>query len=119
MGNMGQASSFYNDRNEDIAPALVNVLLENNQEVPEWLQKYKDESGKAVFDDDTSEPGDDAGGAAVSGVVGGWGADAASSGATAGGWVAEPTASNGVGEKAKGGGWGSQQPVTAGASNGW
>ena len=31
IGNMGQATSFYNDRNEDLAPALVNILLETGQ----------------------------------------------------------------------------------------
>lgn len=73
MGNLGQSTSFYNDRNEDIASDLVNTLLETNQPVPDFLEQFKDASGKAVFDDDKSDAGGDDGGAAVD--AGGWGGD--------------------------------------------
>ena len=37
---MGLATSFYNDRDEELAPNLVKTLLETKQEVPEFLQSY-------------------------------------------------------------------------------
>lgn len=76
MGNLGQATSFYNDRNEDIAADLVNTLLETNQHVPEFLEQFKHKSGKAVFDDDKSDADHDEVGATV-GEAGGWSDDAA------------------------------------------
>ncbi|KAF2642902.1 P-loop containing nucleoside triphosphate hydrolase protein [Massarina eburnea CBS 473.64] len=40
IGNEGKATSFFNDRNDDLAPDLVKILLENKQEVPEFLQEH-------------------------------------------------------------------------------
>ena len=58
IGNLGLASSFYNERNEDIAEALVRLLIETNQEVPEFLDGYKPEDGEKLnFQDDTSDEG--------------------------------------------------------------
>ena len=60
IGNDGVATSFYNDRNEDIAEALVKVLLESKQTVPEFLEQFKPEGDKLDFDDDTgSETSED------------------------------------------------------------
>ncbi|KAI9821489.1 MAG: hypothetical protein M1832_003337 [Thelocarpon impressellum] len=58
IGNTGEATSFYNERNEDIAEALVKILLESKQEVPEFLQQYVPEGGhegvpKLVWDDES------------------------------------------------------------------
>ena len=52
IGNVGLATSFYNDRNEDIADALVKVLMETNQVVPDFLQQHVPADGQVNFDDD-------------------------------------------------------------------
>lgn len=54
IGNMGMATAFYNDRNEDIADALTKLLLETKQDVPDFLEGYKPAEGEELaFDDDT------------------------------------------------------------------
>lgn len=80
IGNKGLATSFYNDRNEDIAQDLVNVLVECDQTIPEFLEHLKPEDGAVpAFDDnsdDEAEAGeeaawggdDDAGGEVVAAV---------------------------------------------------
>lgn len=61
IGNVGLATSFYNEKNEDIAQALVRILLETNQVVPDFLEAYKPEDEtKLDFDDDTDNEGEDA-----------------------------------------------------------
>jgi ATP-dependent RNA helicase DDX3X len=40
IGNIGLATSFYNESNEDIAGALVKTLLETKQLVPDFLEQY-------------------------------------------------------------------------------
>lgn len=56
IGNVGMATSFYNDRNEDIAEALTKILVESEIEVPEFLEQYKPADEKTLeFDDDTDE----------------------------------------------------------------
>jgi ATP-dependent RNA helicase DDX3X len=66
IGNEGKATSFYNDRNEDLAPKLVKLLLETKQEVPEFLEMYKPENPDDIEwndgTDDESEAGDFGGG---------------------------------------------------------
>ncbi len=63
IGNIGMATSFYNDKNEDIADALTKLLVETKQEVPAFLEGYKPEEGEDIkFDDDTDEEGDAADG---------------------------------------------------------
>ena len=60
IGNVGMATSFYNDRNEDIAEALTKLLLETKQEVPDFLDGYKPENVEDLqFDDDTDNEGED------------------------------------------------------------
>lgn len=96
---MGLASSFYNERNDDIAEALVKVLLETRQPVPDFLEAYLPEgftmdgqTGDVAtlnFDDDSDdeeEGGENAEGGAEGG--GAWGTDDA---ATGGGWGAAET----------------------------
>ncbi|KAJ9660954.1 hypothetical protein H2201_006682 [Coniosporium apollinis] len=73
IGNEGLATSFYNDRNEDIADALVKILVETKQDVPDFLAdripegdlEFDDESDKdSVSSEDTDKktamPGDTA-----------------------------------------------------------
>lgn len=60
IGNVGLATSFYNERNEDIAAALVRILLETNQAVPDFLDAHKPEDEtKLEWDDDTDNEGED------------------------------------------------------------
>ena len=40
IGNTGLATSFYNDHDLDLAPALVNTLLETKQSVPDFLEDH-------------------------------------------------------------------------------
>jgi ATP-dependent RNA helicase DDX3X len=40
IGNMGLATSFYNDRDADIGETLVKTLLETRQVVPDFLEQY-------------------------------------------------------------------------------
>lgn len=37
---MGLATSFYNDRDEDLAPSLVKTLLETGQVIPDFLADH-------------------------------------------------------------------------------
>ena len=56
IGNVGMATSFYNERNEDIAEPLTKLLVENHQRVPDFLEGYKPENeGELNFDDDTDD----------------------------------------------------------------
>jgi hypothetical protein len=35
---LGQATSFFNEKNRNIAVDLLDILSESHQEVPEWLE---------------------------------------------------------------------------------
>lgn len=39
-GNVGRATAFFNDKNRPVANALVGLLQDANQEVPDWLAKF-------------------------------------------------------------------------------
>lgn len=116
---MGLASSFYNDRNEDIAEALVKTLLETRQPVPDFLEAYLPEGftmdgqtgdlATLNFDDDSDdeeEAGENAEGNTEGG--GGWGADNA---ANSGGWGAAETTEAAPADDA----W----RASTGGANGW
>jgi ATP-dependent RNA helicase DDX3X len=53
IGNEGLASSFYNDRNEELAIDLVKILIECKQHVPDFLEGYRPEGDVLEFDDDS------------------------------------------------------------------
>lgn len=38
MGNLGLATSFFNDRNRNLATSMLDLLIEAKQEVPSWLE---------------------------------------------------------------------------------
>ncbi|CAH1986756.1 unnamed protein product [Acanthoscelides obtectus] len=38
MGNLGLATSFFNDRNRNLAGGLLDLLIEAKQEFPSWLE---------------------------------------------------------------------------------
>jgi ATP-dependent RNA helicase DDX3X len=117
IGNLGLATSFYNERNEDIAPELTKILLETKQDIPDFLEQYLPEGGKDAvlkFDADSDDEGDvdvadsgeatggNGGGsgwgaptetapvAEAGGGGGGWGASASSAAATLIGTVTAP-----------------------------
>ncbi|KAL8873133.1 MAG: hypothetical protein Q9174_001349 [Haloplaca sp. 1 TL-2023] len=76
IGNLGLATSFYNDKNDSIAEDLVKLLLESKQEIPDFLEDVKPEDGKLEFDDDSgAEEEEEAAGDSLGG--GGWGGDEA------------------------------------------
>ncbi|KAK0802801.1 hypothetical protein LTR59_004903 [Friedmanniomyces endolithicus] len=96
IGHQGFATSFYNDRNEDLAQDLVNLLIESQCEVPDFLAHLKPEEGAKIdFDDDSDEEGEAEAGAAGSGGeedTGGVATSAAADGgavAAASGWGAD------------------------------
>ncbi|KAI6173301.1 ATP-dependent RNA helicase DDX3Y [Aphelenchoides besseyi] len=43
VGNVGISTSFFNDRNRNIARELSDLIVESNQELPEWLDKVANE----------------------------------------------------------------------------
>lgn len=55
IGNHGLATTFYNESNADIAEDLVKILIENNQDVPDFLEQYRPAGGVVTFDDDGSD----------------------------------------------------------------
>lgn len=60
IGNEGKATSFYNDRNDDIGEDLVKILLESKQEVPDFLEQFKPEDpGSIGWRDGTDDESDD------------------------------------------------------------
>lgn len=61
IGHVGKAISFYNERDEEIAPALVNILLECEAEIPDFLKHLVPEDGKAHFEDDAATQAEESG----------------------------------------------------------
>jgi ATP-dependent RNA helicase DDX3X len=55
IGNKGLATSFYTERDEGIAQDLVNVLVECDCEVPDFLSHLSPQEGEAIDWDDNSE----------------------------------------------------------------
>jgi ATP-dependent RNA helicase DDX3X len=43
VGNLGLATSFFNDKNRNMAVELVELLAEANQKIPEWLANISKE----------------------------------------------------------------------------
>lgn len=82
IGNEGKATSFYNDRNEDIGEDLVKILLESKQEVPDFLEQFKPEDPETIeWRDGTDDESDDGlGGGFGAEDAGGFNADAGFSG---------------------------------------
>lgn len=60
IGNEGKASSFFNDRNDDIGEDLVKLLIESKQEVPDFLQQHvPDDPNSIEWHDGTDDESDD------------------------------------------------------------
>jgi hypothetical protein len=49
MNYLGQATSFFNEKNRNIATDLLDILSESHQEVPEWLEGLARETKKDNF----------------------------------------------------------------------
>lgn len=63
IGNTGLATSFYNEKNEDLAPLLVKTLLETKQDVPDFLESFLPTGengavGPIDFEDDSDKEGE-------------------------------------------------------------
>ncbi|KAI1505001.1 P-loop containing nucleoside triphosphate hydrolase protein [Biscogniauxia marginata] len=81
IGHHGVATSFYTERNEDMAKLLAMTLMETGQEVPDFLEPFKpgdDDPTKLKFEYDTDEE-DEFGGDDGTGGDGaeGWGEEVA------------------------------------------
>lgn len=64
IGNMGLATTFYNENDAELGPHLVKVLLENGQLVPDFLEEFRPEGDKLNFEgdeEDLIEAGGDSG----------------------------------------------------------
>jgi superfamily II DNA/RNA helicase len=55
IGNRGLATSFYSDRNEDLALDLVKILSETSQTIPDFLQSYVPEDAADLRFEEDSE----------------------------------------------------------------
>ena len=102
IGNCGIATSLFNERNEDLAEALVRLMLETNQTIPDFLEQYKPEDlSQLNFDDDSDEEGEgdggEAGGDAWAAPTSGdtWGASAEAPADDT--WAVSPQAPSGQG----------------------
>ena len=111
MGNSGTATSLFSERNEELGPELVKILLETNQPVPEFLEQHLPDEGKLEFEDDSEkeDDGDDGAG----GEGGGWG------GATGGETTEEPAWGNGNDNAEEGHGQATWGGNNADADAGW
>ncbi|TAQ86167.1 hypothetical protein B7494_g5508 [Chlorociboria aeruginascens] len=105
IGNHGLATSFYNDRDSDIAETLVKTLLETKQPIPDFLDQYLPEGftpdgegdiTKLKFDADSDDEAEGEGEASGN-TGGGWAASSDDAAPATSGWgasastPAEPT----------------------------
>jgi ATP-dependent RNA helicase DDX3X len=98
IGNMGLATSLYNDRDSDLGETLVKTLLETHQVIPDFLQQHIPEGFTAdgegntdllKFDADSDNGEGEESGDASADAGGGWGAEASAEAPSAsGGWGA-------------------------------
>jgi len=88
------ATTFYNDNDEAIAPDLVKILIECEQEIPSFLERFKpDDVDNLKWGEEDNSDGSDAGsnaGDAAGGEMDG-GEDDGTWGTTGGDTVVEET----------------------------
>jgi ATP-dependent RNA helicase DDX3X len=95
IGHEGKATSFYNDRNEDLGEDLCKILIESKQNIPDFLEQFKPEDPTQInWHDGTDDESDDGLGGGFGGDAGGFGGDAGFGGETgfggdAGGFTAD------------------------------
>lgn len=72
IGNSGKATSFFNDRNDDIGEDLCKILIESKQDIPDFLEQFKPENPDNIeWHDGTDDESDDGIGGGFGGDVGG------------------------------------------------
>lgn len=49
MGNLGLATSFFNDKNRNLTRDLVELLIETKQELPTWLENMGAETRQPMM----------------------------------------------------------------------
>lgn len=49
MGNLGVATSFFNDKNRNLTRDLMELLIETKQELPAWLENLGSESRQPMM----------------------------------------------------------------------
>jgi ATP-dependent RNA helicase DDX3X len=123
IGNEGLATSFYNERDSDLAETLVKTLLETHQLIPDFLQDYIPEGFTAdgegnpdllKFEADSDNGEGDENGDASADAGGGWGAPDNSAPVAASGW-GQPAAAPAPAASA----WGQPAEAPAPVSSGW
>ncbi|KAJ4373907.1 hypothetical protein N0V83_002646 [Neocucurbitaria cava] len=85
IGNEGKATSFFNDRNDDIGEDLVKILLESKQEVPDFLEQFKPEDPTTIEWHDGTDDESDGGLGGDFDAGAGFGGDAGFGGGDTGG----------------------------------
>lgn len=85
IGNEGKATSFFNDRNDDIGEDLVKILLESKQEVPDFLEQFKPEDPTTIEWHDGTDDESDGGLGGGFDAGAGFGGDAGFGGGNTGG----------------------------------
>lgn len=55
IGRQGQATAFYNESDEGIATDLVKLMMEQNFEIPDFLDRFKPADGIIAWDDRSDE----------------------------------------------------------------
>jgi ATP-dependent RNA helicase DDX3X len=123
IGNEGLATSFYNERDSDLAETLVKTLLETHQLIPDFFQDYIPEGFTAdgdgnpdllKFEADSDNGEGDENGDASADAGGGWGAPDNSAPVAASGW-GQPAAAPAPAASA----WGQPAETPAPVSSGW
>jgi ATP-dependent RNA helicase DDX3X len=73
IGNEGLATSFYCEKDADIAADLVKILIESKQKVPDFLEQYKPQDTLVNFHDDTDDESEDEAGNEANDGSAAWG----------------------------------------------
>jgi ATP-dependent RNA helicase DDX3X len=81
IGNHGKATSFFNDRNDDIGEDLCKILIESKQDIPDFLGQFKPENPENIEWHDGTDDESDNGIGGDFGDAGGFDAGAGFSGA--------------------------------------
>ncbi|KAH0830925.1 hypothetical protein AYO21_06456 [Fonsecaea monophora] len=129
IGNEGLATSFYNDGDEALGPFLTKILLETNQDIPDFLEHFKPDGGNLNFDEEEEQDFDDnTGGGAGDAGGDAWGTGNNAAGAGGDAWGAagnSNTASNAWGSTGNNAAapandnWGASTSIDAGAAGAW
>lgn len=85
IGNIGLATTFYNDKDEGQAEDLVKLMLESKQDIPDFLEHLKPE-GAVDFEDNSDEEQTPGGGGDAEGDGGAGNAEDAGDAGDADGW---------------------------------